>query len=118
MEAVGCLAVSTWTEGWTTSLSRKGLGDCVRVSRKLKRFGGVATCFAINKVDGASAASGIDSFCDFSFATFFFSSSSSSCSGAGGGGAVAGALGSLGVALSGPVLRTWLALDLYSPHML
>lgn len=42
----------------------------------------------------------------------FFSSSSSFCSGAGGGGAVAGALGSLGVALPGPVLRTWLALDL------
>ena len=68
MEAVGCLAVSTWTEGWTTSLSRKGPGDCVRVSRQLKRFGSVATCFAIKNVDGAS---GIDSFCDLSFATFF-----------------------------------------------
>ena len=43
----------------------------------------------------------------------FFSSSSSSCGGAaGGGGTVAGAPGSLGVALPGPVLRTWLALDL------
>ena len=44
---------------------------------------------------------------------FFSSSSSSSCDGAaGGGGAVAGAPGSLGVALPGPVLQTWLALDL------
>ena len=69
LEGVGCLAVSTWTEGWTTGLSRKGLSDCVRVSRKLKRFGRVATCFALKKVDGGTD---VDSFFDFFFCYFLF----------------------------------------------
>ncbi len=118
LEAVGCLVVSTWTEGWTTGLSRKGLGDCVRVSRKLSRFGRVPTCFALKKVDGGTD---IDSFFDFFFCYFLFFFfffffflffflwwccwrwwCCCWCSGVLGGWPL----------LPGPVLRTWLALDL------